>query len=356
MRNPFLISVGLGLTAILAVAGCSAPAASTPTQEQARTLRIATAEEPGRPAAAQLEEFARQVKELSGGQLLIEPVLKAVGDDKDDWDQAVARGVVAGDFDMGLVPARAWDTEGVNSFVALHAPFLVTSNTLLAKVAEPAVADEMLAGLDKVGVSGLALFPEGTRLLFSFENHSLRPADLAGKTVRAPRSDTTYALLKALGGTPDDLVGELFPDGVAAGKVVAAESSFALAGSLPGLTTAAANLTLYPKLNSLVANTKFLQNLDEAQRQFLKDAAAATRTWATEAMTAPADDAAEFCQNGGTVVIATEADVAAFKAAGATVYTKLEADQETKARIAKIRALAATEPAPNDVRPCSLGG
>ncbi|MDQ0863719.1 TRAP-type C4-dicarboxylate transport system substrate-binding protein [Arthrobacter globiformis] len=279
-----------------------------------------------------------------------------MGEDKDDWDQAVARGVVAGDFDMGLVPARAWDTEGVDSFAALHAPFLVTSKTLLSKVAEPAIADEMLAGLDKVGVSGLALFPEGTRLLFSFGKPVLKPADLSGKTVRAPRSETTYALLHALGATPDDLVGERFPEGIADGKVVAAESSFVGAGSLPAPTTVAANLVLYSKLNSLVANANVFQGLSESQRQSLKDAAAAARTWASEAMTSTADDAAEFCLNGGTVTRATNADIAAFKAAGAAVYNKLEVDPDTKARIAKIRELAAADSAPSNGPSCTPGG
>jgi TRAP-type transport system periplasmic protein len=216
MRSPARAAVGLGFAAILAGAACSPPAASPQSTEpqQTRTLGIATDDEPGRPAADQIEEFARQVKELSGGTLLIEPLWKAVGEDKDDWDQAVARGVMAGDFDMGLVPARAWDTEGVDSFAALHAPFLVTNNALLAKVIEPGVADEMLSGLDKLGVAGLALFPESTRTLFAFGNPVLKPADLAGKTIRAPRSDTTYALLTALGASPDDLAGEVFPDGV----------------------------------------------------------------------------------------------------------------------------------------------
>jgi TRAP-type C4-dicarboxylate transport system substrate-binding protein len=284
--------VGLGFAAILAGAACSPPPASPQSTEpqQTRTLRIATDDEPGRPAADQIEEFARQVKELSGGTLLIEPLWKAVGEDKDDWDQAVARGVMAGDFDMGLVPARAWDTEGVDSFAALHAPFLVTNNALLAKVIEPGVADEMLSGLDKLGVAGLALFPESTRTLFAFGNPVLKPADLAGKTIRAPRSDTTYALLTALGASPDDLAGEVFPDGVAAGQVVAA------------------------------------------------------------------DDAAEFCRNGGTVIMATEAEVTAFKDAGAAVYSKLEADPATKARLTKIRDLAAaTASVPSEIQTCSPG-
>jgi TRAP-type C4-dicarboxylate transport system substrate-binding protein len=193
-------------------------------------------------------------------------------------------------------------------------------------------------------------------MLFSFFEPVLTPADLAGKTVRAPRSDTTYDLLRTIGATPDDLVGEQFYDGMAAGTVVAAESSFALAGSLPKATTVTGNMILYSKLNSLVINTKSFQALSEVQRRALKDAAAATRTWAVETMTATADDAVKFCKEGGTVVVATVAEVAAFKAAGAPVYTKLEADPATKARIAKIKDLAASEPATRSIAPCSAGG
>jgi TRAP-type transport system periplasmic protein len=333
----------LAVVTLLAAAGCAAPAENPsgtnppatepPATEQPKTLRIATDDDPDRPGAAQIEEFARQVKELSGGKLLIEPVWKAVGHDNDDWDQAVAQAVTAGDFEMALVPA-----------------------SMLAKVTEPAVADEMLAGLEKAGVSGLALFPEATRTLFSFRGPLLKPADLAGMAVRAPRSDTTYELLKAFGATPDDLVGEAFPDGIAAGNIAAAESSFAFADTLPEPTTATGNLTLYPKVNSLVINIKVSNALSETRLQNLKDAAAATRTWAVGAMTSVADDAAAFCRSGGTVVTATDAELAAFKSAGEAVYAKLEADPETKNRIARIRELAAGEPAPGTIRPCGPGG
>ncbi|WP_267278065.1 hypothetical protein [Arthrobacter sp. CDRTa11] len=90
---------------------------------------------------------------------------------------------------------------------------------------------------------------------------------------------------------------------------------------------------------------KTFQSLSQAQRQVLKDAAAATPTWAAGAMTAAANDAASFCKEGGTIVTATEDEIAVFKAAGAPVYAMLEADPETKTRISKIRDLAAADPA-----------
>ena len=83
--------------------------------------------------------------------------------DTSDWDQVVAGRVVRGDLDMGMIPARAWDTEGVTSLRALNAPFLVTSDNLTAQIVTGVLAPEMLAGLETVGVTGLALIPEGLR-------------------------------------------------------------------------------------------------------------------------------------------------------------------------------------------------
>lgn len=88
MKNSGPLAAAGCVLALLVASGCSAPAsppASTSgAAEQIRTLTVATDDEPGRPSAAQIEEYARQVKELSGGKLLIEPVWKAVGDDMDD--------------------------------------------------------------------------------------------------------------------------------------------------------------------------------------------------------------------------------------------------------------------------------
>ena len=128
----------VALAAVVALAGCTGTTGGTKAGGQATPviLRIGTDDFQGRPAADQIEEFARQVEELSDGAVRIEPVWNAAGDTgEDDWDQKVARMVVAGELDMGLIPARAWDTEGVTSLRALNAPFLITSDELAAEVA-----------------------------------------------------------------------------------------------------------------------------------------------------------------------------------------------------------------------------
>ena len=318
------------------------------------TLRIGTNDPPGRPSADQIEEFAGHVAELSDGQLRIEPVWQAGGQGIDDWDQVVARQVVDGELDMGLIPARAWDTEGVMSLRALHAPFLVTSDELVAEIVSGELAGEMLGGLDSAGVTGLALLPEGLRHLFVFGDAP--PAsftDFGGKVIRAPRSDTSYALFEALGATPDDPSDEAFGDGVETGAIVAAESAFAAAGTLPTSATVPGNVTLFPKVNSLVVNSDALGDLSDEQQAVLRDAAQRTVSWAVTAAPSDVDDAQVFCRNGGRIVVATDAQVEALQQAAAPVYAALEQDAGTKEMIGRIRQLSENANlTPATIAPC----
>ena len=102
-------------------AAASADSSPTQTTSEPVTLRVGTDDDPGVLAADQIEEFARQVDELSGGELQIEPVWRSGGYDIADWDQVVARMAMSGELDLAMIPARAWDTEGVTSLRA-HTP------------------------------------------------------------------------------------------------------------------------------------------------------------------------------------------------------------------------------------------
>lgn len=347
------VAVLIAFAALLLGCGSAGGSTKAGSASSPVTLRIGTDDSPGRPSADQIEEFARQVKEQSGGTFTIEPVWHAAGTDIDDWDQAVGRMVENGTLDMGLIPARSWDTEGVTSMRALHAPFLVTSDALVAKVVSSDLATDMLAGLQKIDLTDLALFPEGLRRLFAFGDGPAVSFDIAGKGVWAPNSATTYALLTALGARPVDTVGgDARRREIDNGDVVAAETEFALAGGLPTMSTAAANMVLYPKLNSLVINTKAFAALGEKQRQVLRTAAAGTREWAIHQMPSDAVGAMVFCKSGGRVVDAPADLVAAAVESAQTVYDTLDQDATTKALIGRIRAMKAETPAPSPIAPC----
>lgn len=286
------------------------------------------------------------VDERSGGQVVIEPVWTAAGF-VEDWDQLVARMVVSGELDMGMIPSRAWDTEGVTSLRALQAPFLVDSNELVAEVLSSELEERMLAGLDAVGVTGLALLPEGLRHPFGFGEPMLSPADYQGQGIRAPSSEVSYALFDALGAVPDDVLGNDFNQAVRDGSLRGAESGLALSASLLGPAIATGNVTFFPKVNSLVINADAMADLTGGQRTVLRDAAVATQTWVLDNVVSEAEVAQEYCRAGyGDVVLASDADIAALERAAEPVYELLDSDDQTRAMIEQIRALEAAVTAP----------
>ena len=257
---------------------------------------------------------------------------------------------------MGLIPARAWDTEGVTSLRALQAPFLIDSEELMARVVTSELAGEMLAGLDRAGVVGLALLPEELRHPFGFGRTLRSLGDFAGQTVRAPRSELTFSALRLLGATPEDLVGAAFSARVADGSVAGADSGFALASGLPRAAIATANVTLYPKVSALVVDRDAWVKLTDEQRATLRDAARRTLARILERSVPEAELARRYCARGGRVVLAEQADLAAMTAAVQPLYADLERDAGTKALIAGIRELEGGLPAtagspPSECRP-----
>jgi TRAP-type C4-dicarboxylate transport system substrate-binding protein len=166
--------------------------------------------------------------------------------------------------------------------------------------------------------------------------------------------------LTALGGLPDDLPDYEFGEKVDAGLVAGAESSLAYAGTLPtaftptGRAIATGNLVLSSKFNTLVINSKVMDGLEEQDRQILRDAAEGTRNWAIGLLPSLALVAKKYCQDGGKVVLATQAQASAFRDATAAVYTELEKDAGTKALIATLRQLAANAPPDAHVEACDF--
>jgi TRAP-type C4-dicarboxylate transport system substrate-binding protein len=315
-------AVGVALTAC-GPAGTKASGAEAPV-----TLSIGTDDPQGKPAADQIEEFAREVDRLSDGAVVVTPKWHAAGDGP-DWDQRVARMAQAGDLDMALTPSRAWDTEGVLTLRALNAPFLIDSDAVLASVAkDDHLSADLMAGLDGNGVTGLALLPEELRHLFSFGNPLLGTDDYHGAVVRTPTSATVSAVYAQLGATTTD-------DDPDPATQTAIETGYAL--DPEGIATG--NVTLFPKVNVLVLGDAARKRLDADQLDVLRRAAVHTRDWAVDNLPVDAQSAADFCSAGGQVVLASDSDLAALKAATAPVTSQLAADPATATLIGAIEEL-----------------
>jgi len=301
-------------------------------------LRLAVADDQGVPSEPYVLEFIEQVETLSDGSLTIEPVWDAGSETFAGFETGVIQLVTRGKLELGLAASRAWDTEAITNLQALQAPFLITNDALAEAVAAGDIGKRLLNGLSSVGVVGLALWPEDLRHPFSLvpDKPLLSPEDFVGLDARATPSDVTYRLMDTLGAAP--MFGDVYQ---------AAESGLRQGASLTGTPTATGNVIFFPKFQVLFANGDAFERLSDAQRTTLRDAAAATQEKAVAEHPREAEAAAAWCADGGSIVLASDEQVAAFERAAQPVFDQIEQDPLNAELVAAIRALkAATEPSP----------
>jgi hypothetical protein len=183
------------------------------------------------------------------------------------------------------------------------------------------------------------MWPEDLRHPFSVVPGKplLAPTDFAGLNIRAGASDVTYQIINALGATP--MSGDTDYQG--------AESGLRQGSSLTGKPIATGNVTFYPKYQVLFANGVAFERLSADQRNVLRQAAVAAQKKAIAEHPREADAATAWCADGGTIVLATAAQVVAFEQSAQPVFDQLEKDPINAALIAAIRDLkASTAPSP----------
>jgi TRAP-type C4-dicarboxylate transport system substrate-binding protein len=342
--------------ALVALGGCIATAETKAGGTEPVTLRLAIGDPPGRPASDDVEEFARQVDDLSSGTLRVEITWEAheqiVPEDDPYPGRALVQMLEDGKAEVGLVPDGFWTEFGVTSLRALKAPFLVTSDALAEAIASGELAQEMLAGLDGAGMVGLALLPETLRHPIGFEQAFQELSNFDGALLRTLEPGTDV-LLEALGAEGRALNGSGFGQAVAAGEVDGADSAFAQFASLPRLGTFTANITFSTKFNVLVAGADAFERLAPEHRTILTRAAERTLDYVLDTNPTDAQSAQEYCAHGGSVVVANDADVDAIERAALPVYQDLEHDETTRAMIGQIRDLKLQlEPSSREVAAC----
>ncbi len=306
---------------------------------RAVTLRLAYPDGPGNAPAHAADYFARRVLELSGGRMRVRILWQAGGYQSKRWELRVVQMVRSGRAELALVAARAWAQRGATRLDPLVAPFLLTSDALVRRVAAGPLTRELLSGLGPAGAVGLALIPGGLRHPFSFGQPLLRPADFAGTTIRAPYSDLVYATLRSLGARPVDVEGGRVDAAVSRHQVAAAESGYEFASGIPSPAVATGNVTPFARIDVLAAARGAFAALSPGDRALLRRAAADATRNALRTGRADAQLARQFCASRrGRVVLAAPHDVRALAAAAAPVTARLARDPRTRRAIAEIRS------------------
>jgi TRAP-type C4-dicarboxylate transport system substrate-binding protein len=346
--NKLYTGVAIAATLAVTVAGCGGGGSAgekSGGDEAPLTLRLGAVESETAPYADEVEEFADAV-ETSDESIDVEVVWEAAGPYTGESERKLAEMVSEGEIDLAVVPTRVWDQLDVSSFQALQAPFLVDDLGLLNEIAASDLATEMLGGLDTTGTKGLAIWPESLRHPVGFQQPLLTTADFEGAKLRVPASDASLDLARAIGVEPVDP-----PDmtaAAAAGEMEGAESAFVWAGDLPGFGTFTANITFYPKANTIVANADAFADLSGDRQDVLQRAASDAVAYVVETNATEQDLAAQYCADGGSVAIAQDSDLAELADLATPLLAELEQDADTERFIDEIRALkeqSATDPA-----------
>jgi TRAP-type C4-dicarboxylate transport system substrate-binding protein len=294
-----------------------------------------------------VEYFVKRVQELSGGDLRIESV-DEWGDFASDAEQQVVKDVSAGEIDLGWVGTRVFDTLDVKSFQALTAPMLVDSYALENAVIGSGITDEMMQGLDDLGVAGLGVLPDGLRKPIGVSGPILGLADWRGITFGTSKSYGQAEAIRALRATPAQVFKTAREEGLKNGTIQGFETSIWVHQHNPALPPLApyvtSNVTLWPQMDLLLANPARLEGLTAEQRGWLEEAArdAAARSAALSDMEAQA--LVDSCFAGARFAEASGTDLAALEAAFAPAYANLQQDPETKAFIERIQALKESTP------------
>lgn len=338
---------------VFGAAGCSTSGggdlAATPADslvaEPEVTLGLASAYDLLLPLLPEMAYFVDRVEELSGGEITVEPVYfrdpPFEMDKPADAERLVVEAVAAGDVDLGWAGTRIFDTMGVTSFQAMHAPFLVDSYPLQAAIIDSGIPGRVLSTLDGLGVTGLALLAGGLRIPVAVEAPLLGLDDYEGIVFQYYESDTQAATVQALGAVPsNDRTGR--DSGLLAGDIHGHEhmliayvprSHFRLA---PHATV---NVAFWAETKVLIANPDSLAALTDAHADVLRQAASDAAARSAEMHDIEAELIAEGCEAGARFALASDADLAGLRETVQPVYDQIGADPLTAELVAEIESL-----------------
>jgi TRAP-type transport system periplasmic protein len=337
-------ALGCVVAACAAPGGTKAGGASEPV-----VLRIATVNS-GLGYTPQIIYFADRVSQLSGGNVRIDHVPR-VGNFAPAAEQQVVHGVAAGTFALGFVGTRIFDTLGVRSFQALSAPMLIDSYPLERAVIGSGIPHQMMTGLGRLRVTGLAVLADGLHKPVAAAHPLLRPSEWPGITFATFKSSAQDEAIRALGARVSNLFGNPLNAALRSGKVQAFEKNLLtdqineqINQTLTIAPYVTANLNLWPQPLAVIANPARLAKLTPQQRGWLQQAAGDAAARSTGMFNTDQHLMESLCKSGARFADASPADIAGLRTAFAPVYASLDQDPQTKAFIAQIQQLKQRTP------------
>ncbi|WP_157674350.1 TRAP transporter substrate-binding protein DctP [Agrococcus carbonis] len=324
--------IGAILTALLLTTGCAAsgsapgavpsPSAAPPADPSPVALRLGFV---AGLADAEVEALQDALPAATDGRVTID-VASEFDSQALGVEQRIVRGVADGAIDLGLVGARAFRELGVRDFDALIAPMVLDSVEAQRAVLASDLPDAMLAGVEPLGVEGLAVLAGPIRRpIADAPLHTL--ADFDGISFYSWHGDINAMSIEALGAVNVDASPSERNARIADGSIRAYENSLAFLARNADwrARTMTVDLGLWPSTAVLIADGDALEALGEDREAVLRAIAAV----ADDALDRADDEqalAAEACSAGASLALAGDDAVREIERAFEPVLGALRAD------------------------------
>jgi TRAP-type transport system periplasmic protein len=336
--------LAVALATALALAGCQDSGARVDTGggESAIVLRLGVVGGPSDPDGAIAAAFAAAVAARSRGEIEVRTIARAAED-----GPALLRDAREGALDLAGVPTAAFDRAGLRAFQALQAPFQITGYALERRVIAGPVGASMLAAVDGLGLTGLALYERGLERPLWAGRARLGERGAPAPRVAVPASGVLTAGWRALGTRPREVAPAQLRAALAGGAVdgtaaslgaIQAQRLYAAARVVSG------DLVLWPSPTALVAHAASFAALSAGQQAVLRAAASGLPDRSLRALARPSALAAVLCQEGIRFVPTPPRARAGLHRQGARATRALSRDPAARRALARIRALAGPRP------------
>lgn len=336
----------------LILAGCApVDRAGGTAAVQPHTLRFAISGTDDVPAAA--AGWAEAVERASDGTLAIEFVTEYAAEDVHQESRVIAD-VRAGTIELGWVGVRVLDANGFDGFQPLLAPFLVDSYELQSRLFKDGVPAAMTAGMDRIGLQPLGVFPGPIRRIMSRDAAFTDPSAYKGARVAAFESTLSAEVFAALGAR----VTPMFGGQMDLSGVNAAENHPASVWGNQFQSTwrhLTGNVNFWPRPLVIIANPTVFAALTPSQQEALSSAVPTTLDAAlADAKESDLEATADLCKAGVTFDKATVSQLQALETAVRPVVDKIRTDATKADPLARIEALKLRVGAPPTALTCDI--
>lgn len=307
--------------------------AMTGTAAMARNFRSADVHAKDFPTNQAVKFMGDELSKATGGKDNIKVFAdSSLGSEKDTIEQ-----VKIGALDMVRVSSAAFNGIVPESVIP-SLPFLFRDIEHLRKTMYGPQGDKVLAGFDKAGFVGLALYESGARSVYA-KKPIKSIADMKGMKLRVIPSDLMVSLVSAMGASPTPMPFAEVYTGLKTGLLDAAENNYPSYDEAKHFEAAPVySETMHvmtPEV--LVFSKKVWDTLTKEEQVAIRAAAKASVPFYVKLWEAKEKDAkAAVIKSGAKIVSASEIDRKGFVDAEKPVWDKYATTPELKALVQEI--------------------